>query len=506
MYEFNKTDSYTEFITPSVKYTLHTSDGRQQYERQNDWIIVQIRDADKKRIEVRDVADIDFIRIDGVAQTIPGTLEEVSDFLRDNNFFFDDTGDGDFSLETFKVTYYEIIDISGTTSGTLQDTPTGATIQEGEFGESGNSVLSTLNAQNKPNYLSPTDGNGDAITANLDTDGDWVSSDNFASPVALIYSFTILGSSWENVNADNLIDFYDVNPPDADEVRYDNSLSDLSATDVQAALDELDANSQGGSGGAFPFGEWTYSSFTFTPPANGEWRANNADLTLATEFYFADFNQAGVNVGNLLSLVSPGTILYLQQTNNANNYLLITVGSTTDQGTYVQYDASSVDVQGTNTPGALYGLVAIFEGGGVSDVIEVIDIIGGQDINAGGVFVNFDFTQSITAGFTKTSAFQITCNKSGIIKIMFKVNYDGIAEANPVIGLVGSTLGVVAKSLTYGYINDAVNDFGTAQITPFTIPVVAGEILSVGGAGSGGAGAALTVAGQSHWRMEYVTI
>lgn len=132
----------------------------------------------------------------------------VEDVVND----YDDWGEvssGDImGQSTFKVTYYEIIDISAATSGSLQASPQGATIQEGEFGESGNSILSKLNTSSKPSYSSPVDGVGDPITVNLDTNGDWMASDTFSDPVALIYSITLSGEDWGNLDLDKKVDFY----------------------------------------------------------------------------------------------------------------------------------------------------------------------------------------------------------------------------------------------------------------------------------------------------------
>ena len=108
--------------------------------------------------------------------------------------------------KTFKITYYEIIDISISTSGSLQSTPAGATINESQFGEAGNSVLSTLTGQSTPTFESPLNTGGTSITANLSNIGDWVSSDLYVDPVAIIYSINITLNDWANLNQSNVID------------------------------------------------------------------------------------------------------------------------------------------------------------------------------------------------------------------------------------------------------------------------------------------------------------
>ncbi len=63
----------------------------------------------------------------------------------------------------YKVTYYEII--SGA-SGSLT-VPTGATINAGEFGLSGNAILSKIDGSNKPTFESPKTSGGTIVTASL---------------------------------------------------------------------------------------------------------------------------------------------------------------------------------------------------------------------------------------------------------------------------------------------------------------------------------------------------
>lgn len=98
----------------------------------------------------------------------------------------------------YKITYYEII--SGA-SGSIT-IPTGATINAGEFGPSGNCVLSEINGSNKPTYTSPTTSGGVVVTSSLNTStGAWVKSGTTTSTnVALIYSINISALNYANLN------------------------------------------------------------------------------------------------------------------------------------------------------------------------------------------------------------------------------------------------------------------------------------------------------------------
>lgn len=103
----------------------------------------------------------------------------------------------------YKITYYEIVP---GTSGSLT-IPTGATINENEFGASGNSILSKINGSNKPIFESPQTASGVTVTANLLANGSWTTSGTYTdSSVALIYSIRIKAIDLVNLNYDRIIE------------------------------------------------------------------------------------------------------------------------------------------------------------------------------------------------------------------------------------------------------------------------------------------------------------
>lgn len=141
----------------------------------------------------------------------------------------------DINTKTFKVTYYESIDISTGTSGTLSQTPSSATILTGdEFGASGEAVLSTTVAGGKPSYESPRNG-VTPITVALDGNGNWVSSDTFSGDVVIIYKFLIQLGNWNEIVPENVLDYYR-DDLDTDEVI---NLSNLPGSNVTEALNSI---------------------------------------------------------------------------------------------------------------------------------------------------------------------------------------------------------------------------------------------------------------------------
>jgi hypothetical protein len=140
-----------------------------------------------------------------------------------------------FQTIQFKVTYYEVIDISQGTSGSLTDTPTGATILLGdEFGGSGEAILSTLTPGGSPDLNTP-DNNG-PVTVDLDGTGAWNTNTTYVDPVALIYKYTISFSNFSNVNLDFVLEFFK-DTINSDEV---GNLSNVAGADVTTALNNLD--------------------------------------------------------------------------------------------------------------------------------------------------------------------------------------------------------------------------------------------------------------------------
>jgi len=105
----------------------------------------------------------------------------------------------------YKVTYYEIIDISTSTTGSIT-IPDEASVVTTGF--DGNAVLSTLNGNDYPAGETPTQG-GTAITANMDTSGNWVTSGLYTGGnVALIYQLSIRSEVVSNLDINKVIDFY----------------------------------------------------------------------------------------------------------------------------------------------------------------------------------------------------------------------------------------------------------------------------------------------------------
>jgi nitrogen fixation protein len=121
----------------------------------------------------------------------------------------------------YKVTYYEII--SGT-SGTITP-PATSTFNSGEFGLSGNAILSKIDGSNKPTFETPLTSSEDTVTVSLNTTtGAYIASGIYTDPsVALIYSITIKAVNWSNLNTFYIIDSNDGNEIVTDYVEFNTN-------------------------------------------------------------------------------------------------------------------------------------------------------------------------------------------------------------------------------------------------------------------------------------------
>lgn len=109
-------------------------------------------------------------------------------------------------------------------------------------------------------------------------------------------------------------------------------------------------------------GLWRYRTETGTPPASGQLRFDNVDISSATEFYLNETNDGGFDVSVFLDLLLvPGAIVYMQDRANAANAALIEIGTVVDSGTYRTVQIVNIIEEGTEP--SQNQQVAIFIGG-----------------------------------------------------------------------------------------------------------------------------------------------
>lgn len=158
----------------------------------------------------------------------------------------------------YKVTYYEII--SGT-SGTLS-VPSQATINQDEFGLSGNAILSKININNKPTYESPLTLGGVNVTASLNpTTAAWAVSGAYTDLyVALIYSIDIKAEYFSNLDNFYIIETASLTPKGLQNLQDVTNLGNITTHPIEADY----FITTGGTSSQFVKGDGSLDSNTYT--------------------------------------------------------------------------------------------------------------------------------------------------------------------------------------------------------------------------------------------------
>ena len=112
-------------------------------------------------------------------------------------------------------------------------------------------------------------------------------------------------------------------------------------------------------------GVWRYRTEIVAPPASGQLRFNNADISLATEFYLHETNDDGVDVATFMALLmTEGSTAYIQDRTDADKYVLIELGTNVDNGVYRTFQIASV-LEGSGGEPSQNTQVAIVASSGV---------------------------------------------------------------------------------------------------------------------------------------------
>jgi hypothetical protein len=210
------------------------------------------------------------------------------------------------------------------------------------------------------------------------------------------------------------------------------------------------------SGGAFAgLGTWRYRTEITSPPADGQIRFNNADPTLATELFMAETNVGGTDVGNFLNLLTAGSLLYIQNRSDGDNFFVVEISTNVDSGTFRTFGIANIILEGpepsNNTQMAIVA-VESGAGGGGGDVFKV----GTPVDNQVGVWTG-DGTIEGTTNFTfddsaKTFGFGGGATIfSGASTYSFQdgnLSLDGESTIIPVLSIIQGGINNQALSLT----------------------------------------------------------
>ena len=122
-------------------------------------------------------------------------------------------------------------------------------------------------------------------------------------------------------------------------------------------------------GGILGLGEWTYDNATGVPPADKEFRFNNATPASATLFRIDYTNENGNDLTNFIQNIAIGALVYAQQKEDSTNGFLFEVTSNTDQGTYAEIGITNFELLGAAlSNGDKYVVLSTFSALGVPKV------------------------------------------------------------------------------------------------------------------------------------------
>jgi hypothetical protein len=126
--------------------------------------------------------------------------------------------------------------------------------------------------------------------------------------------------------------------------------------------------------GVSGLGTWKYRTETGTPPASGQIRFDNANISAATEFFLHETNEGGIDVSTFLDLLlQDGSVLYIQDKSDGDNFVIIEISSSTDNGAFRTYGIASIQEQGTE-PGQNDDVILLTTGAASAGGAEVNDL------------------------------------------------------------------------------------------------------------------------------------
>jgi len=113
-------------------------------------------------------------------------------------------------------------------------------------------------------------------------------------------------------------------------------------------------------------GIWRYRTETVAPPASGQIRFDNADVSLATEFYLHETNSTGNDVSVFMGLLmTEGSVIFIQDRTDATKFILLELGTFVDNGVYRTFQIAAV-IEGAGGEPVQNTQVAIIVNGGAA--------------------------------------------------------------------------------------------------------------------------------------------
>jgi len=165
-----------------------------------------------------------------------------------------------------------------------------------------------------------------------------------------------------------------------------------------------------GTAGATLTGKWQFdSNTTEADPGAGVFRNDNGTIGSVTEVFISSETETGVDADNILSFLSSGDRLYIQNLENAAEFMLFDITANVDNGGWFSI-AGTVSNSGSNfTNGAEFGVVLMFGGGGGAGGTLPAGTIGDSSLKWDGISAWVEETQvAFPGGATGIKVFDTT--------------------------------------------------------------------------------------------------
>ncbi len=140
---------------------------------------------------------------------------------------------------------------------------------------------------------------------------------------------------------------------------------------TKLSADNYDYDWEDPAGGFVGLGIWRYRTEIVAPPSSGQIRFNNATIESATIMWINETNDGGTDVSVFLDSLTAGSLIFLQDQSNAENFVLIEIATVTDEGTYREITIEEVEAQGAAFTQNLRIAVIISGGGGGAGGLSV---------------------------------------------------------------------------------------------------------------------------------------
>jgi len=254
---------------------------------------------------------------------------------------------------------------------------------------------------------------------------------------------------------------------------------------------------------AFSFDQSTSSG----DPGSGNFRFDNANLSLVTEIYVNTDTSDGLDIeSSVLQRLSFGDQIFVKNDSNNSVSLLVVSGQPSDNSGWftipvsVQSSSGSVPSNGDDSG------ISIFWTGVASRSISRVQSIkssNAQNINAGSVSITFNANTFSTPDITHVSgSANFVINTTGAYKVSFKiVGSNGTNRRSPRVSVFINGVEDLG-SRSYDYSRNITDDSPCIVLPPYEIELTQGQTLTIRSVQSGSGGPSTTVLNECWVRIE----